>query len=187
MNDRQRSKVQAAEEAIWFEPENAVLTPHEVERLVAQACERLGVCAPAVHITDEDGDLVLKDGSMTVPPWAMRPLGILHDVAHLAVDRVFPDHGTEYVQALLSVCDEPLRAKLHAALEAQKVRLTAESSNARSVKDLDYYVSVGRSVEMVFDDPPEVVVAEHASKVHDVIHAAGAMFDLRRLRYVSAA
>lgn len=186
MHDR-KAHLLNAEDAVWAHPANAVVGTLEAHRLINEAVATLGVGPLTVEFS-EDGDLKTFDGGVRVPAWARTPIGMMHVVAHAATDPVFPAHGAEFCANVLRILPSALSAALASELDARGVHRAPEQRVRQSRREVVVAAKRGGPVEMVFDDPPEMIVSSIDTVQRTEIRLCdGRCVALERLRYAAVA
>lgn len=193
VNDLQRSKVIAAEEEIWLSEFNPELPQHVISDLINEVCNVNGLPPLAVEFTEEEGArLLVADGHITLPAWALRPLPVLHSLAHLLTDSTFPTHGAEFVATWVrlveSYASPALAEQLRKALDGRHVHRDAKKRQVKSRRMAVFVANnePGLLCICIMDDPPERIIGplEEVCDRNRIVVVGGRELPLERARYI---
>jgi len=155
--DAQRSKVFAAEVAARGRFARRPLHWDEVRSTAAIAAAAAGIAAPPI---DPCGDgLEVSGGVLRIGAGRRYQPDVIHGVAHMAVDPVFPAHGAEFAAVLISAAaglNAGAAGTLRNALDGLGAHRTPEQRADRVVRTATYVrgKEQGAIVRLVTDDPP---------------------------------
>lgn len=188
MSDIQRAKLFAAEEAIW--PLDSPISDEEVHELIAElnSVHRREI---AIHLADGDGHVKSYGGELWLPRWARRPLVILHEYAHALVSPIFPCHGAEFAARLLALVrahiGPGIEERLRVEFDARHVHYDVEKRRVRARRCIVNAANTnpGAVMEVIADDPPELIVGPVGERCGDTVRVGEELVEFTRLRYVS--
>lgn len=185
IQDTQRSKVHAVESTLF--KRDIATSLEDVKDLVAGVCFDYEL--PPVDVTYGEDRLVTMRSEIHVPLWARKPIVILHSLAHLLTDPVFPPHGAEFAAHWLELtlrCHDFLAADMRAEFDAHGIHYDSEIKQSRARRYAVFLANNrnGARVELVADDPPERIVGPIDAVDEDSVVLGRQRVHLPRLRYV---
>jgi hypothetical protein len=174
----QANRIFAAEDAL-----PGAVTWSAAQALVERVCSDHDIPVPNLV----QGDALTVGESITLPRKPSR-LTVLHALAHLLTDPMFPPHGAEFAAEWLALAHRYTREgpALEAQLDEQRVHRTAEEREEKVRRGATYLANNrrGQLVELVLDGPPERVAGSLELCDDGLLRVGGREFPLERARYI---
>jgi hypothetical protein len=198
VSDFQRKKLVDAEERVWRAAEgvpdlNSILSDDRVVHISDEVCSALGERLVRVELDDDAQHLSYwhADARLILPPWARRPLPVLHALTHHVVNPIFPEHGAEYARQLLVVLERfgspDLAARMRAEFDAMQVHYDPAVRARRVRRSAVFAANNERGVlaELILDDPPEAILGPVQEVRGGILIIGDREVELDRARYIT--
>lgn len=175
----QANRIFATEDALA----GAAVTWSAAQALAERVCSDHDIPVPTLV----QGDGLTVGEAITLPKRPTR-LAVLHALAHLLTDPMFPPHGAEFAAEWLALAHRYTKygPALESELDSQGVHRTAEEREEKVRRGATYLANNrrGQLVELVLDGPPERVSGSIELCEAGTLRVGGREFSLERARYI---